>query len=135
MLLRELFDTDSVNIVGDMRTLMIDALLPLAARKVPHITVQQVIARLQELRSGTRVDRSLVMMVLDPNKVDCVEKIEGDLIYLSTPTPDEVSKKEEDVEAEKQKIRQKANKQAQKQVAAKSSNAREIAAKARDILS
>jgi hypothetical protein len=129
MLLCELFADDSVNIVDEMRALLIDVLTPLAANKVPYVTVQQVVDRLQELRSGMRVDRTLIMTVLDPNKVQLVSKIEGDRIYLSSPTPDETAKREEDEEAEKQKIQGKANQQAQKE--AQKTDAPDIAAQAR----
>ena len=134
MLLSELFADDSVNIIDDLRALMKDVLVPLAANKVPYVTVQQVVDRLQEVRSGARVDRAMVMTVLDPNKVELVDKIEGDRIYLSSPAPDEVAKKEEDEEADKQKIQAKANQQAKKEVTASDDSAADIASQARNDL-
>lgn len=120
MLLSELFASDTGNLVDDMRALMIDVLTPLAANDVPYVSLQQVIDRLQEIRSGVRIDPNLVMTILDPNKVKIVDKIEGDRIYFSSPQADEVAKREEDEEAEKQKIQHKANTQAQKEVTAPS---------------
>jgi tRNA uridine 5-carbamoylmethylation protein Kti12 len=139
MLLCELFDDGSVNIIDQLRALMKDVLTPLAANKVPHVTVQQVVDRLQEVRSGARVDRAMVMTVLDPNKVELVDKIEGDLIYLTSPAPDEVAKREEDEEADKQKVQARATQQAQKEVTEPAggggASAPDIAAQARAELS
>lgn len=118
MLLRELFDDKPVNLVDDLRALMIDILTPLAANQVPFVTVQQIVDRLREVRSGARVDRNLVMTVLDPNEVKVVKKIEGDRVYLALPVRDEVSKTEDDEEREKERIRGKAQKQATKQASA-----------------
>lgn len=116
MLLCELFGDDSVNVVDEMRSMMIDVLTPLAANQVPYVTVQQVIDRLQEIRSGVRVDRAMVMTILDPNAVEMIDKIEGDRIYLTTPQSDEVAKREDDKERDRQEIQKKAAGQAQKEV-------------------
>ena len=117
MLLCELFGNDGgSNVVDEMRSMVIDVLTPLAASKVPYVTVQQIVDRLQEVRSGVRIDRSLIMTILDPNTVQMVDKIEGDRIYLMNPQPDAMAQREEDEEANKEKVRQKANQQAQKQV-------------------
>lgn len=114
MRLCELFDDKPVSLVADLRTLMIDVLTPLAANQVPFISVQQVVDRLRDVRSGARVDRNLVMTILDPNFVKVVKKIEGDRIYLTIPVRDEVAKTEDDAERDKDKIRSKAHKLAKK---------------------
>lgn len=119
MLLRELFDDRPVNVVDDLRSLVIDVLTPLAAGNIPFVTVQQIVDRLREARSGVRVDRNLIMTILNPDEVKIVKKIEGDRIYLSLPVRDEVSKTEDDEEREKERIRGKAQKQATKQATAK----------------
>ncbi len=134
MLLRELFDDKPVNLVDDLRALMIDILTPLAANQVPFVTVQQIVDRLREVRSGARVDRNLVMTVLDPNEVKVVKKIEGDRIYLALPVSDEVSKTEDDEEREKERIRGKAQKQATKQASADDSVSKAAGEQARSDL-
>lgn len=134
MFLSEIFSDSSVNIIGDMRGLMIDVLTPLAANKVPYVTIQQVVDRLREVRSGVRVDRSLVMNILDPNKVELIKKIEGDRVYLNLPIPDEIEQKEDDAERNKDKIRKSANKQAQRNVTKAAADTKDVAVKARNSL-
>jgi hypothetical protein len=131
MLLSELFDNKSASIKDQLRDVLVDRLTPLAGNKVPHVTIQSVLDLMKQARLGIAVNRSLLMTVLDPNEVLCIEKIEGDLVYLTNPAPDEIAKREEDEEMDKEKIRQKANKQAKKEVTASDDSVEDIAAKAR----
>ncbi|RYD49552.1 MAG: hypothetical protein EOP83_25010 [Verrucomicrobiaceae bacterium] len=103
MLLLELFDNtpggdEEGGVVRELRNDILDMLTPLAANGVPFITIQAIIDKMSEQRSGVAIDRALVMHVLDPADVKMINKIEGDRVYFSLSDDDE-SEKGEDAEA------------------------------------
>lgn len=116
MRLLELFSEPPLGITKRLRQAVLDLLTPLAANKVPFVTVQQVIDELRETKPGLFVDRSLVMDLLNPDEAKIVSKIEGDRVYLSIPDPPARDVPEDDEEREKERIRDKAVKKAKKDI-------------------
>ncbi len=126
MSLFELFDDDAPEreggVVSGFRTTIMDILVPLAANGVPYVTVQQVVDKLRDQRSGVAVDRSLIMTVLDPEKAELIKKIEGDRIFLQNPnaaTSNVEKKKKEDAEKAEKRTFDKAATQAKKEISKK----------------
>lgn len=113
MRLFELF-ADNVDIVGDLRAQLLDILVPLAGSGIRYTTVDQVIDKLRSLDSGVRIDRNLVMKLLDPAEVALVKSIEGDRVNFTVLSPPSSAKAEEDTQRGIEKIKTTAEKQAQK---------------------
>lgn len=122
MRLWELFDPPSVNIEERLRNSIENALIPLAAQGVPYTTVDAVIDNLsghEEKSLGVRIDRALVMKVLDPNKTGIIKKVEGDRVYFTLPQPKNTAKSDQDQEKDKDDVKKTAVAQAKKRVQAK----------------
>jgi hypothetical protein len=102
MYLFELFDDGPLDVTDDIKERIMDILTPMVAQKVPFVTIQQILDKINQLRTGITVDRNLIMTLMDPDKIKIIDKIEGDRVYLKNPdSPDrEVGKdnreKEED---------------------------------------
>jgi hypothetical protein len=126
MILLELFDAndpqldDGQDLRKDLKNDAIDILMPFAAHGVPFVTVQNVIDKLGEAKSGLVIDRALVMDILNPEEVKIVKKIEGDKIWLTIPEPVDGQREvtQQKQEQDKQKTINMAQQQAKKQVAA-----------------
>ena len=116
MRLVELFDIDSDNVTDGLRNAILDVLTPLAARDVESVTLQWIADTLRDMKSGMVVDRALIMTLLDPNAVKLVKEIDGDRVYLSTPTTPETEKAEEEEQKDKEKLEKKASDQAKKEI-------------------
>lgn len=114
MRLFELFDENPLDITGDMRQDIMDVLTPMVAKEVPFVTIQQVIDKLRNFRTGLSIDRNLVMSMLNPDKIKIINKIEGDRIYLSNPMGSTRSLKKDDKQKEKEHVEDMAKKQAAK---------------------
>lgn len=117
MFLAELFQQQPLNIEDRLRSALEGVLIPLVAQGVPFTTVDAIIDDLagSNIRGmGLRIDRALVMQLLDPEETAIVKSIEGDRVYLTLPTPDVEAKTEMDAEKDEAKIKQSATNQAQK---------------------
>lgn len=115
MRLDELF-ADSVDVLGELRSSLLDVLIPLAGSGVPYIGVDQVIEKLRQLHSGVRVDRAMVMNILDPSQVSLVKSIEGDRINFTAASPVDDRKNEQEAERQKDKVDSMAQKQFKKEL-------------------
>jgi hypothetical protein len=91
MRLFELFSDDAGegDMISTLRQDAIDMLMPLAAQKVPYVSVQAIIDKLRTYATGITIDRALVMQILDPNAVKLITKIEGDKVYFTLPENNE----------------------------------------------
>lgn len=118
MRLFELF-MDQTNVKDTLRQDILDILTPLVANKVHFVTVQQIIDKMRDMKSGMVIDRALVMNLLDPDSVKVIKKIEGDRIYLALPEPNERKVNDHEKEKEQHHIKDKAAKQAKKEVSKK----------------
>jgi hypothetical protein len=117
MFLAELFQQEPLHIEERLRSSIEGVLIPLVAQGVPYTTVDAIIDDLSGTTNrgmGLRIDRALVMQILDPESTAIVKKIEGDRVYLTLPTPDIEAKTEIDAEKDEAKIKQTATAQAQK---------------------
>ncbi len=117
MFLAELFQQEPLNIEERLRTAIEGVLIPLVAQGVPFTTVDAIIDDLSGSNvdsMGLRIDRALVMQILDPEQTSIVKSIEGDRVNLTLPTPDIEAKTEMDAEKDADKIKQTATNQAQK---------------------
>lgn len=114
MKLFELF-SEPMKIGDRLKQAALDLLTPMAGQKVEFATIGQIIDELRQQRPGIVIDRALVMDLLSPDKVELVKKIEGDRIYLQLPEPDSRDLPQDEETREKEKISQKAVKQAMKQ--------------------
>lgn len=117
MFLAELFQQQPLNIEERLRSAIEGVLIPLVAQGVPFTTVDAIIDDLSgsNIRGmGLRIDRALVMQILDPEETAIVKSIEGDRVYLTLPTSDIEAKTEKDAEKDEAKIKQTATNQAQK---------------------
>ena len=123
MRLDELFpefdDSADTDVVKHLRDAALDVLMPFAAHGLPHVSIQQVIDKLKQQRSGLEIDRDVIMTVLDPEEVKIVKNIEGDMIYFSVT--DENSRETDQAQAEKDKkhVHNTAQQQAKKSVTSK----------------
>jgi hypothetical protein len=119
MILLELFDSNNPQLDDgqDLRQTLkndaMDILMPFAAHGVPFITMQAVIDKLGEAKSGLVIDRALLMDILNPDEVKIVKKIEGDKIWLTIPEP--VDSQREVTQQKKEQDRQKTVNMAQQQ--------------------
>jgi hypothetical protein len=118
MLLFELFDDGPLDVSEDIKQSLMDILMPMVAQKVPFVTIQQVIDKLRQLRTGLIIDRNLVMTLLDPDQIKLISRIEGDRIYLSDPSSPDRSLTKDDEEKDRDHVNDMATKQAQKQMGA-----------------
>lgn len=110
----ELFDKGG-KMMDKMRQAVLDIITPLVSQDVPFITVQQVMDGLRHINLGVTIDRGLVMMILDPDEVKSIDRIEGDRIYFSpTSDGDNVDYSEENEEKNKKHVDDMALKQANK---------------------
>lgn len=117
MRLFELFDDEPSDLVGQLRTDMIDMLLPLFANGVDHVTIQQLVDKMKEKPNGMVIDRALVTQVLDPENVKLISKIEGDKVFFKQPEDGELRKVDQDEkQKEKDRLSDKAKKQAKKEI-------------------
>lgn len=116
MRLFEIFSDSVDDILESLRDDIVDFLMPLAAEGVAYVTVQNVLDKLRERQSGLEIDRSLVMQVLDPNKVKLVTKIEGDRIYFRIPLPDDRKVAADQKEKDQHHLASTALKQARKEI-------------------
>lgn len=126
MKLFELFDAgdsgldDGEDLRQTLKNDAMDILMPFAAHGVPFVTVQNVIDKLGEAKSGLVIDRALVMDILNPENVKIVKKIEGDKIWLTIPEPVDSQREvtQQKQEQDKQKTINMAQQQARKQATA-----------------
>lgn len=119
MFLTELFDQPTFNIEETLRSSVENVLIPLVAQGVPYTTVDAIIDNLSDsgIKSmGLRIDRALVMQLLDPDKTSIVKKVEGDRVYLTLPTPDVTAKSERDEEQDIKHVQNTATAQAKKNI-------------------
>jgi hypothetical protein len=110
---------DGLGVTGQLRQALLDLLTPMTANGVPFVTVQQVMDELWDHRSGLHIDRALIMNLLNPAQVRIVKKIEGDRIYITTPTPDQRDVSADEKEREQERLEDKATKQAKKNIKAR----------------
>ncbi len=103
MLLCELFD-DSLNITDDIREYVMDVLTPMVASHVPFVTVQQIIDKLRDMRTGVSIDRGLIMDILNPDKIKIIQKIQGDRIYFNDPEAPMISNNKNTEEKNKETV-------------------------------
>jgi len=115
MRLYEIFD-DSLNITDDIREYLMDVLTPMLAAHIPFVTVQQVIDKLRDMRTGVSIDRGLIMHMLDPDKIKIVKKIEGDRIYFNDPEAPITSSNKDTEEKNKKKVLKMATDQVKKEL-------------------
>lgn len=114
MKLFELFAEPPLEINDEMQNMLLDVLTPLVAQKVPFVTVQQIIDKMRDFRTGVALDRGLILSILDPRKVKAVQKIEGDRIYLNTGGAPDQANSENDADKQQDQIHKAATDQAQK---------------------
>lgn len=113
MRLLELFDSGA-SVKMKMQHVVMDMLTPLIAMKAPFVTIDQVIEQLHAANTGVAIDRTTVMDLLDPSKVQAVKSIDGDKIYLQPPEAPENAEGEDEEERNAEKIADNGKKQAQK---------------------
>jgi hypothetical protein len=120
MRLFELFEEPSEPVAGDMtkrlRALMLDYLTPLAASGIESVPIDKVVNKVSAMRSGIIVDREAVMVILDPESNNIIEKIDGDAIYFKTADEFDSSSDEDTTERDKEKVEDTAIDQAKKQI-------------------
>ena len=119
MFVFELFDIPHLNVEERLRNAIENVLIPLVAQGVPYTTVDAVIQNLSdsgERSMGLRIDRALVMQLLNPDETGIVKKIEGDRVFLTMPATAPVAKGEQDEERDVQHVMNNATDQAKKQV-------------------
>ena len=113
MLLLELFGDDDSDVIQHLRDDIVDLLVPLAAHGVPFVTVDKIIDKMRDKRTGFEINKALVFQVLDPDKVKLIDKIEGDKIYFSMPEDEDRSVGAEQKQQEQDAVANKATAQAQ----------------------
>jgi len=118
MRLFELFDDGPLDVTEDIKQSLMDILTPMVASRVPFVTIQQIIEKLRQLRTGIIIDRNLIMTLLDPDKIKIISRIEGDRVYLSSPNSPDRSLGKDDTEKEKEHVDDMAKKQAKKAMGA-----------------
>jgi len=116
MRLFELFDDGPLDVTSDLKNSLLDILTPMVASKVPFVTIQQIIDKLRQLRTGLTIDRNLIMTLLDPDQIKIISRIEGDRVYLSNPNGPDRSLTKDDKEKDKDHVNDMATQQAQKQM-------------------
>ena len=116
MFLAELFQQQPLQVEEQLRSSIEAVLIPLVAQGVPFTTVDAIIDNLSgssQRGMGMRIDRALVMQILDPEKTGIVKAIEGDRVYFTLPTPDVKGTTEIDAEKDEQHVKKNATKAAQ----------------------
>ena len=104
MLLFELYgDNDDTDVIKQLRDDIVDLLIPLAAHKVPFVSVDKIVDKMREQRTGFEITKDLVFQVLDPNKVAIINRIEGDKVYFSMPTDEDRAVKDDQKEKDQAK--------------------------------
>jgi hypothetical protein len=114
MNLFELFDDGPLDVTDDIKQSLLDILTPMVASRVPFVTIQQIVDKLGQLRTGISIDRNLIMTLLDPDKIKIIDKIEGDRVYLKDASSPDRSLQQDDREKEAEHVDDMAKKQAQK---------------------
>jgi hypothetical protein len=94
---------------------ILDILTPIAGNGIEFVTIDQIINKIRGVPTGLKVDREMIMHILDPNKFPLIKSIEGDKLYLSTP-PAQRSINNKQKETEADKIKHSAEKQALNQI-------------------
>jgi hypothetical protein len=95
---------------------ILDILTPIASNGIVSISLDNVISKVQSIPTGLHVDREMLMDILDPNKFPLIKKIEGDQLYLQQPEVAIRSVDDEQKETEADDIKNKAEKQAVKNI-------------------
>lgn len=101
------------DIIGSMRSEILDALTPLAVNGVPSISIQSVAKKLAKMRSGIVIDRDLILKILDPDEVKMIVKIDGDNVYFKLPQKNSKTSQDQ-AEKDKETVSRTAAKQAKK---------------------
>lgn len=119
----ELFseDDDGGGMMNSLRQKVLDLLTPLSANGVPYLTIQQLVDKLGQQRSGLSITRDLIYDLLDPDKVKLVKSVEGDRIYLQLPTSvnsDKEKKRKEDQVKDQERQSRQTERDSMKQTAA-----------------
>lgn len=117
MFLFELYDDDSNDddsggVIHQLRDDIVDLLIPLAAHGVPFVSVDKIMDKMRDKRTGFEVSRDLVFQVLDPDKVAIINRIEGDKVYFSMPKDEDRAVKKDQKEKDQNTVANKAVDQA-----------------------
>lgn len=112
----ELLEGVDTSAVDSLVSAMLDILTPLASNGVEYVTIDQLADKLSSKSTGQRIDRELIMSVLDVNEFPLVHKIEGDYVYLTHSVESARSVSDEQQDQESEKITQTAQKQAIKNI-------------------
>lgn len=115
MRLFELY-ADHVDVVTDLRAAIMDVLIPIAASGVPYVGMDQVIQKLESVRSGVRITRDVVMDLLDPSKTPLVKSVNGDRIEFVAPSPIDHRENEDEAMKSQAKVQDMADKQLKKEL-------------------
>lgn len=113
MHLFELF-ADSVDVAEELRQAILDVLIPMAGSGVPYVGIDQVVEKLSQMKSGIRVDRALVLDILDPKEVPLVKAITGDRIEFTAASSIDSAKSEDEAMKGQKKVQDMANKELQR---------------------
>lgn len=106
----ELLESDDS--FGNLASVAMDILTPLASNGIQSVEIDKVIEKLQKIPSGFKIDRPLILKLLDPNRFPLVKKIEGNTIYFDEPPKSGRAVSDEDKASEQAKIAKKATQQA-----------------------
>ena len=112
MLLCELFEPDEMT--DQLRQAALDYLTPLLSQGVPFVTVNQMIEALRNNHFGLVINRPMIMDILDPDRVEAIDKIEGDRIILASPESETREVDAEDAEQDQEHVQDMAQDQAKK---------------------
>lgn len=115
MRLDELF-ADTIDVAEELRQAILDVLVPMAGSGVPYVGIDQVVEKLSQMKSGLRVDRALVLDLLDPQEVPLVKNITGDRIEFTAPSPIDDAKAEKEAMKSQKKVQDMAKKQVSKEL-------------------
>lgn len=116
MFLFELFADPPLNLDQSLSNMIANALAPLAASGVPHVSIDAVIDKLRQANTGLRIDRAMAVQLCDPTKMKFVKSIEGDKLILNEPNIEQAGQQEEDAEKKQEQIKAGATKQAQAEI-------------------
>ena len=117
MLLLELFADGPLDITDDIKEDLLDILTPFKAAGLEFVTIQAIIDKLGEARRGIVIDKNLIMTILDPDKIDIIDHIDGDRIYLDQDGPPDREIGHDDAEKEKEHVDKMAKDKAKQSVA------------------
>lgn len=114
----ELFeDLDPYGVSDQIANSVVDILTPLASNGVQYVTVQQVLDDLKNYGTGVSIDRSLLIQILDPNKIKLIKNIEGDRINLNNgDNGPEISQDDKEQQKSEDDIKKTAASQAKKNI-------------------